>query len=84
VIGEEPYGGSKIMRFFFDYRTNNRSLFDYRGDEFQSPQGAIEYAEAIVQHLKNSLSGDWVGWSVEVRNAEGTKFHSLLVDAHPT
>jgi hypothetical protein len=69
------------MRFFFDYRTNDQSLFDYRGDEFKNPQEAIEFAEAIAQDLKNSLAGDWIGWWIEVRNAEGTKLYSSEVDA---
>ncbi len=68
------------MRFFFDYRTLNRSLLDYRGDEFRSLQGAIEYAQDVVQNLNNSLSGDWIGWSVEVWDAKGMKLCSLAVD----
>ena len=69
------------MRFFFDYTKKDDSLLDFRGDEFRSPQNAIEFAHATVQHLKNSLTGDWLGWSVEVRNAEGAKFCSIPVDA---
>ncbi len=68
------------MRFFFDYRTFNRSLLDYRGDEFKSAQSAVQYARDVVQNLNNSLSGDWVGWSVEVLDAKGMKFCSLAVD----
>jgi Domain of unknown function (DUF6894) len=70
-----------LMRFFFDYSTNGRSLYDYRGDEFQSPQSAIEFAEATAQYLKHSLSIDWIGWWIEVRNADGMKFFSLPVDS---
>jgi hypothetical protein len=68
-----------MKRFFFDFMTNERSLYDYRGDEFVSPQSAIEFAHATAQVLKHSLSGDWAGWSVVVRNAEGEKFFSLPV-----
>jgi hypothetical protein len=70
-----------MKRFFFDYRTNDKSLYDYRGDEFASSQSAIEFAQATVQVLKHSLAGDWMGWSVEVRNAEGAKLLSLPVGA---
>ncbi len=70
-----------MMRFFFDYTTKDQSLYDYRGDEFRSPQGAIEFAETIAQDLKHSLSSDWIGWRIEVRNAEGVKFFSLPVDS---
>jgi hypothetical protein len=69
------------MRYFFDYRAKDQSLFDYRGDEFHNPQGAIEFAQAIVQDLKHSLSNDWSGWSIEVRSADGAKFCTLTVDS---
>jgi hypothetical protein len=68
------------MRFFFDYKTKDQSLHDYKGDEFRSPQSAREYAEEIVQHLKHSLSGEWIGWRVEVHDASGAKYFSLPVD----
>lgn len=76
-----------MRHFFFDLTTSGQSLYDYRGDEFASSQSAIEFAQETVRMLKHSLSGDWTGWSVEVRNAEGKKFFSLpittdLVDMH--
>jgi CheY-like chemotaxis protein len=67
------------MRFFFDYTTDDRSLRDYRGEEFLSPDDALDFAEATVQTMKSNLTGDWIGWSVEVRSAEGTKYFSLPV-----
>jgi len=69
-----------VKRFFFDYTAENQSLFDYRGQEFGSPAGAIEFAQEIAQSLKHSLSTDWVGWSVEVRGADGEKFYSLPIE----
>lgn len=71
----------RAMRFFFDYTKRDESLFDYRGDEFLSPKSAIDFAHAIAQHLKNSLSEDWLGWNVEVRDAEGSKLYAVAVDA---
>jgi len=68
------------MRFFLDYTTQGQSLYDYQGDEFLSSKDAFEFAEATAQALKNSLKGDWTGWSVEVRNAEGRKLFTLPVD----
>jgi hypothetical protein len=70
-----------MMRFFFDYTMKGKSLRDYRGEEFQSSKGAIDFAEAAVQILNHSLAGDWIGWSLEVRNAEGRKFLSVPVRA---
>ena len=67
------------MRFFFDYRTSDQSLYDYSGDYFGTPQAAIEFAGAIAENLKHSLTEDWMGWAIEVRNAEGMKFSSIPV-----
>jgi two-component system, chemotaxis family, chemotaxis protein CheY len=67
------------MRFFFDYTSQDRSLLDYRGDEFLSPDDALDFAEATAQTMKRDLNGDWIGWSVEVRNADGIKYFSLPV-----
>jgi hypothetical protein len=69
-----------MRRYFFDYKAKDQSLYDYQGDEFMSSEHAYEFAEATAQSLKNSLRGDWRGWSVEVRNAEGRKLFSLPVD----
>ncbi len=67
------------MRFFFDYTTRDQSLRDYQGDEFLSSEDAFDYAEATAQNLKSKLNGDWIGWSVEVRDAEGKKYFLLPV-----
>jgi two-component system, chemotaxis family, chemotaxis protein CheY len=67
------------MRFFFDYTTNDQSLYDYKGDEFQNSEDACDFAEAIAEILKNNLNGDWIGWSVVVRDTEGTKYLSLPI-----
>jgi hypothetical protein len=69
-----------MKRFFFDYTAKDRSLYDYQGDNFLSSKDAYEFAQATALSLKNSLAGDWMGWSVEVRNAEGRKLFSLPVD----
>lgn len=67
------------MRFFFDYTSQDRSLLDYRGDEFLSPDDALDFAESTTQTMKSDLNGDWIGWSVEVRNADGIKYFTLPV-----
>jgi hypothetical protein len=70
-----------MTRFFFDYTMKDESLFDYRGEEFRSACGAADFAEAVADVLRHSMAADWTGWSVEVRNAEGTKLFSLPVDS---
>jgi hypothetical protein len=68
-----------MKHFFFDLTTTDQSLYDYRGAAFSSSQSAIEFAHEKACMLKHSLSRDWTGWSVEVRNAEGEKFFSMPV-----
>ena len=72
-----------MTRCFFDYTTKDTSLYDYQGLEFPNSQGAIEFAEAVVEDLKHSLIGEWSNWSIEVRNAEGKKLLSLSVGTAP-
>jgi CheY-like chemotaxis protein len=67
------------MHFFFDYTTSDRSLRDYQGHEFPNSEAACDFAEATAQALRNNLNDYWKYWSVEVRNAEGTKYFSLPV-----
>ena len=68
------------MRLFFDFAAKDQSLRDYQGGDFRTHQSAIEYADAVAYHMKNSLLGDWIGWCIEVRNAEGIKLFSLPVE----
>jgi CheY-like chemotaxis protein len=73
------------MRFFFDYTCPDRSLLDFRGDEFLSPDDAFDFAEATAQTMKSDLNGNWIGWSVEVRSADGIKYFSLpITPVRPT
>lgn len=67
------------MRFFFDYLTPERPLYDYHGQVFYSRQAAIDFAVAIVEDLKHSLSEAWIGACVEVRDAQGQHLYSLAV-----
>ena len=68
-----------MTHFFFDYTAKDEAMCDYRGDEFLSPEGAIEFAQATATLLQHDLADAWSGWSIEVRNAEGKRFFSLPV-----
>jgi hypothetical protein len=70
-----------MTRFFFDYTAKEQSLLDYGGHEFPSSGAAIEFAQAIAHDLKHSLSDNWRGWCVEVRNATGNRLLSVPVDS---
>ncbi len=68
-----------MTRYFFDYTTKDQSLYDYQGNEFLNPQSAVEFAEATAQVLRQSLTGEWSNWSIEVRDAQGNRFLALPV-----
>ena len=68
------------MRFFFDYKSEERTLYDYRGEEFNSPEGAIEFATEITLGLSHSLQDEWSGWFVEVRNPDGAMVRRIPVN----
>jgi hypothetical protein len=68
------------MRFFFDFSSEKKIMLDYIGSEFKSAHSAVEFAQAKALLLKNSLTRDWVGWSIEVCSPEGAKLCSLPID----
>jgi hypothetical protein len=67
------------MRFFIDYKAKDQSLYDYQGDEFLSSKDAFDFAQETAHSLQNKLDGEWLGWSVEVRDAQGRKYVSFPV-----
>jgi hypothetical protein len=48
-----------------------------------SSKDAFDFAEETAQSLKNKLDGDWIGWSVEVRDAEGRKYFHFVANQLP-
>jgi Domain of unknown function (DUF6894) len=69
-----------VMRFFFDFTSGEKVIFDYLGLEFKNSRGAIDFAQERSQLLKNSLNKEWAGWSIEVCSPEGTKLCVLPID----
>lgn len=67
------------MRFFFDFTSKEKVIFDYLGLEFNNSRGAIDFAQEKSQLLKNSLSQEWAGWSIEVCSPEGAKLCVLRI-----
>jgi two-component system, chemotaxis family, chemotaxis protein CheY len=67
------------MRFFFDYKPKHHSIYDYNGRDFRNAQDAFDFAEATAQLLK-MMSGDWINYSIEVRDAEDKKYFSVPVE----
>jgi hypothetical protein len=71
-----------MIRFFFDYATKGQSLHDYGGDEFRDIDAAVEHAAVMAENLQFTLNGQWAGWWIEVRNAEGLKLSTVPIPAH--
>jgi len=71
------------MRFFFDYRSADQSLYDYQGHEFSTSEAAIEFGEALADNLRQSLGNEWVGWRVEVLAPDVRNFCSFTVGSRP-
>jgi hypothetical protein len=69
------------MRFFFDCASREEVVFDYVGHDFPNSRSAIEFAHEKLMLLKNCLTRDWAGWSIEVSDACGAKLCSLPIDA---
>ena len=70
-----------MIRFFFDYKSQDQTILDYRGEEFGGLQSAIDFAEAIGQDMQQSLYANWEGWRVEVRGADGGTLYSLTIES---
>jgi hypothetical protein len=70
-----------MTRYFFDIKTAEESLLDYRGLEFNSQNSALDYAEVIAYDLRHSLTHNWSGWSVDVHDVSGGRFFSLAIDS---
>jgi hypothetical protein len=70
-----------MTRFFFDYTAKEQSLPDYGGHEFPGCGTAIGFAQASAHDLKHSLSENWRGWCVEMRNATGLQLRSVPVNS---
>jgi hypothetical protein len=72
-----------MRRFFFDYTAKDQTMYDFRGDEFSSPESAIGFAQEAASLLQHDSTGAWRGWSIEVRDAKGKRIISLPVERAP-
>jgi hypothetical protein len=60
-----------MNKYFFDLVGQERSEYDFRGREFSAPEKAFQLAELIALDLEMKGEGEWLGWSIDVRNAHG-------------
>ncbi len=67
------------MRFFFDLKNEQHTVFDYSGEDFGHHKAAIDFAKAIADDMTHRASRQWLGWSVEVLDEIGRRFISVPI-----
>jgi hypothetical protein len=65
------------MRYFFDLGGQERCLYDFNGREFETLEAASELAELMALDLE--MDGNWAGWAVAIRDANGGTRFSIPV-----
>lgn len=70
-----------MRRYFFDLVGKERSEYDYSGRELPTPESAHQLAELIAVDLALEEQEPWYGWSVKVRNTEGSEMFCVLVQS---
>jgi hypothetical protein len=68
-----------MQKYFFDLVGHGSSQYDYRGHVFAAPDKAFRLAELMALDLDIRGEGEWSGWSINVRNAEGQQYFSVPV-----
>jgi hypothetical protein len=66
-----------MKRYFFDIGSQCRSMYDYEGRDFETPDAAYQLAEMIALDLE--VQGEWVGWAVAVCRPDGERVFSIPV-----
>jgi hypothetical protein len=74
-------GVSTMQRYFFDYVSNDRTLFDHQGQNCATNANARDQAELLAIHLQHDPEAAYVGWSIVVRDVRGTEVCSVPVPA---
>jgi hypothetical protein len=66
-----------MKRYFFDLGDQCRSMYDYQGRYFETPDAAYQPAEMMALDLE--VKGEWAGWAVAVCSPDGTRVFSISV-----
>ena len=67
------------MRFFYDYTSGDDAILDYKGQDFRGPAPAIDYGRTLADHLRYSLTENWHGWIIAVRDVHGKTVHRFVI-----
>jgi hypothetical protein len=72
--------------YFFDLHSRQRQFLDDEGTELPSALAARDEALAAVRELTNPSAAParWVGWSLRIRDEQGTSLLRLPIGISPT
>jgi len=68
-----------MKRYFFDRVGQSCSEYDFRGRDFAEPHKALEIAQLLALDLGVEGQEEFLGGSINVRNADGHKLFSVLI-----
>jgi Domain of unknown function (DUF6894) len=68
-----------MKKYFFDLVRQDCSEYDFQGRDFSAPEKAFQLAELMALDLEVRREGEWLGWSIDVRNAHGQQYFSVPV-----
>ena len=68
-----------MSRYFFDLIGQRRSVYDYRGRCLPALDSARSLAELMALDLAMNVEDEWLGWTVDVRDVEGSSLFSVTV-----
>ena len=68
-----------MKKYFFDRVGRGSSEYDFRGHEFAEPQKAFQLAQLLALDLEVEGREEFLGGSINVRNADGQKLFSAHI-----
>ena len=68
-----------MKKYFFDRVGQSCSEYDFRGHDFAEPQKALQLAQLLALDLEVGGEEEFVGGSINVRNADGHKLFSVRI-----
>ena len=68
-----------MKHYFFDLVSDDKTLHDFHGREFQSDWDAGQHAKLLAIHLQYDPSSAYAAWTVLVRDAPGQVVHAMPV-----
>jgi hypothetical protein len=68
-----------MKKYFFDRVGQSCSEYDFRGRDFAEPHKAFQLAQLLALDIGVEGQEEFLGGSVNVRNADGHKLYSVII-----